>query len=38
MDVTLHDATEADLPAVKNLVPYYIYDMSEHLGWSCTLD
>jgi predicted acetyltransferase len=23
---------------VKNLVPYYIYDMSEHLGWSCTPD
>jgi predicted acetyltransferase len=38
MDVTLHEATPADLPVVKNLVPYYIYDMSEHLGWACTAD
>jgi predicted acetyltransferase len=38
MDVTLHEATTADLPAVKNLVPYYIYDMSEHMGWPCTAD
>ena len=38
MDVTVHDATAADLPVVKNLVPYYIYDMSEHLGWACTAD
>ena len=32
MDVTLHEATSDDLPVVKNLVPYYIYDMSEHMG------
>jgi predicted acetyltransferase len=38
MTVTLHDATPADLPAVKNLVPYYIYGMSEYLGWPCTAD
>ena len=38
MDVTLHDASEADLLAVKNLVPYYIYDMSEHVGWPCSAD
>jgi predicted acetyltransferase len=38
MDVTLHEATPADLPLVKNLVPYYIYDMSEHLGWPCSQD
>jgi ribosomal-protein-alanine N-acetyltransferase len=38
MNVTLHEATRDDLPVVKNLVPYYIYDMSEHLGWPCTPD
>src|SRR4051812_30890661 len=38
MHVTLHQATPADLPVVKNLVPFYIYDMSEHLGWPCTAD
>ena len=38
MDVTLHPATPEDLPVVKNLVPYYIYDMSEHLGWPCSSD
>ena len=38
MNVTLHEATEEDLPIAKNLVPYYIYDMSEYLGWPCTAD
>lgn len=38
MDVTLHQATRDDLPVVKNLVPYYIYDMSEHMGWRCRAD
>jgi predicted acetyltransferase len=38
MHVQLHPATQADLPIVKNLVPYYIYDMSEHMGWPCTPD
>ena len=38
MEVTLHDATDRDLAIARNLVPYYIYDMSEHLGWACTAD
>src|SRR3954471_6445369 len=38
MDVTLHEASPADLAVVTNLVPYYIYDLSEHLGWPCTPD
>jgi predicted acetyltransferase len=38
MDVTLHEATDRDLPIARNLVPYYIYDMSEHLGWACAAD
>lgn len=33
MKVTRHKATRADLPIVKNLVPYYIYDMSEFMAW-----
>ena len=38
MEVTLHDAADRDLAIARNLVPYYIYDMSEHLGWPCTAD
>jgi predicted acetyltransferase len=38
MDVSLHPATEKDLPIVKNLVQYYIYDLSEHMGWPSTPD
>ena len=26
-------ATDSDFAVVKNLVPYYIYDMSEFMGW-----
>jgi predicted acetyltransferase len=37
-NITLCNATPDDLPRVKNLVPYYIYDMSEHMGWPCTAD
>ncbi|MEM9245305.1 MAG: acyl-CoA dehydrogenase family protein [Cyanobacteria bacterium P01_F01_bin.153] len=36
MTVTLHEARETDLAVVLNLVPYYIYDMSEHMGWPCS--
>jgi hypothetical protein len=36
MKVTLHKATARDLPMVRNLVPYYIYDISEHMGWPCS--
>jgi predicted acetyltransferase len=38
MKVTLHAAKRNHLPVVKNLVPYYVYDMSEHLGWPCRPD
>jgi predicted acetyltransferase len=38
MDVTLHKATPADLLIAKNLATYYIYDMSEHMGWPCNAD
>jgi predicted acetyltransferase len=38
MNVTLHRATSDDLAAVKNLVPYYIYDMSEYMKWACKAD
>jgi predicted acetyltransferase len=33
MQVTLMRATQDDLPFVKNLVPYYVYDISEYTGW-----
>ena len=38
MNIILHKATDQDLPIAKNLVPYYIYDMSEYLGWPCTAE
>jgi predicted acetyltransferase len=38
MDVTLHEATREDLDVVRNLGRYYVYDLSEHLGWACNAD
>jgi ribosomal-protein-alanine N-acetyltransferase len=38
MPVTLHRAKPSDLPIVKNLVPFYIYDMSEFMDWPTTRD
>jgi len=37
-EARIEAATPADFPTVKNLVPYYIYDLSEHLGWSCNAE
>ena len=31
----LRAAGELDYTLVRNLVPYYIYDMSESMGWEC---
>ena len=31
----LRKATAPDLAIVRNLVPYYVYDMSESMGWDC---
>jgi predicted acetyltransferase len=33
MDTTLRKATDDDRRLIKNLVPYYIYDMSGPMGW-----
>jgi predicted acetyltransferase len=38
MKVVLHKAKASDLAIVKNLVPYYIYDMSEYMAWATTSD
>jgi ribosomal-protein-alanine N-acetyltransferase len=38
MKVTVHKAKASDLPIVKNLVQYYIYDMSEYMGWATKPD
>ncbi len=35
MNLELLSATAKDLSVVKNLVRYYIYDMSEYMGWDC---
>ncbi len=36
MNIELKKASESDHKIIKNLVPYYIYDMSEYMGWPCT--
>ena len=36
MKVVLNKASKSDMAIVENLVPYYIYDMSEYLGWPCS--
>ena len=33
MDPALRKATLDDLPVIKNLATYYVYDMSEGMGW-----
>jgi len=33
MNIELKKASESDYKIIKNLVPYYIYDMSEYMGW-----
>ena len=33
LKVSVVRATQDDLTFVKNLVPYYVYDMSEYMGW-----
>ncbi|MEZ4645271.1 MAG: GNAT family N-acetyltransferase [Chloroflexota bacterium] len=38
MNIQILDATEADFPVVQNLVRFYVYDMSETMGWPCPDD
>jgi len=38
MDIHIISATAEDFPVIKNLVPYYIYDMSEFMGWDCNVE
>lgn len=38
MSIDIVKATTEDFAVVKNLVPYYIYDMSEFMGWDCNAE
>ena len=38
MEIEVLDATEEDFPVVQNLVHFYVYDMSEIMGWPCPED
>lgn len=38
MDIQILEATEEAFPVVQNLVRFYIYDMSESMGWPCPED
>src|SRR5205809_782930 len=33
MGIEVLAAIERDLPVVRNMTDYYVYDMSEHCGW-----
>ena len=35
MKIEMIQATEDDFPVVQNLVHFYVYDMSEIMGWEC---
>jgi predicted acetyltransferase len=35
MDIQLLQAGASDYTIIKNLVPYYVYDISEYMGWDC---
>jgi predicted acetyltransferase len=38
MDVTRHEASADDALIARNLSSYYVYDMSEHMGWPAKAD
>ena len=38
MNVELTQATSEQLPIVRNLIAYYIYDMSQSVGWDCSAE
>ena len=38
MQIDLIAATEDDLPIVRNLVSYYVYEMSGPMGWECNAE
>jgi len=31
-------ASESDFTIIRNLVPYYVYDISEYTGWNCDVN
>jgi hypothetical protein len=35
MDIRLIKADKSHVGVIANLVPFYIYDLSEHMGWRC---
>ena len=35
MNIQVLEASAADFPVVQNLVRFYVYDMSETMGWAC---
>jgi predicted acetyltransferase len=38
MQIDLLQATEDDLPIVRNLVSYYVYEISGPMGWECNAE
>ena len=38
MDFTLVEVNNADYTLIQNLIRFYIYDMSEFMGWPCPED
>ena len=34
MQININPATESDRKIIRNMVSYYIYDFSEHMGWN----
>src|ERR1041385_7421166 len=35
MKITVRKARKSELAVVRNLAGYYVYDMSEYMGWAC---
>ena len=35
MDIEIKPASDEDFPVVENLARFYVYDMSELMGWPC---
>jgi predicted acetyltransferase len=38
MNIQLLKASDSDFTVIRNLVPYYVYDISEYTRWDCDTD
>lgn len=35
MDIKIKEARQNQIPVIQNLARFYVYDMTEYMGWAC---